>query len=57
MKNLYLLENINDSNLKKTINTDGSEIITFDYYNCVIMFELERNKKSEWPITYRVSEV
>ena len=33
MKNLYLLENINDSNLKKTINTDGSEIITFDYFS------------------------
>ena len=33
MKNLYLLENINDSNLKKTINTDDSEIITFDYFS------------------------
>ena len=33
MENLYLLENINDSNLKKTINTDDSEIITFDYFS------------------------
>ena len=33
MKNLYLLENINDNNLKKTINTDDSEIITFDYFS------------------------
>ena len=33
MKNLYLLENINDSNLKKKINTDDSEIITFDYFS------------------------
>ena len=33
MENLYLLENINDSNLKNTINTDNSEIITFDYFS------------------------
>jgi len=33
MKNLYLLENINDTNFKKTINTDDSEIITFDYFS------------------------
>jgi len=33
MKNLYLLENINESNLKKTINADNSEIITFDYFS------------------------
>ena len=33
MKNLYLLENINDNNLKNTINTDNSEIITFDYFS------------------------
>ena len=33
MKNLYLLENINDSNLKKKINTDDSEIIAFDYFS------------------------
>jgi len=33
MKNLYLLENINDSNLKQKINTEDSEIITFDYFS------------------------
>ena len=33
MKNLYLLENIDYSNLKKKINTQDSEIITFDYFS------------------------
>ncbi len=33
MKNLYLLENIDDSNLKKKIDTENSEIITFDYFS------------------------
>ena len=33
MKNLYLLENINDNNLKKKIDMMDSEIITFDYFS------------------------
>ena len=33
MENLYLLENINDNNLKKKIDMMNSEIITFDYFS------------------------
>ena len=33
MKNLYLLENINDNDLKKKIGVVNSEIITFDYFS------------------------
>jgi len=39
MKNLYLLENINDNNLKKKIDMMDSEIITFDYFSHNILLE------------------
>ena len=50
MKNLYLLENINDSNLKKKINTDDSEIITFDYFshNILSAHQIKHRKMDEY---------
>ena len=50
MKNLYLLENINDSNLKQKINTEDSEIITFDYFshNILSTHEIKHRKMDEY---------
>ena len=50
MKNLYLLENINDSNLKQKINTEYSEIITFDYFshNILSAHEIKHRSMDEY---------
>ena len=50
MENLYLLENINDSNLKQKINTEDSEIITFDYFshNILSTHEIKHRKMDEY---------
>ena len=50
MKNLYLLENIDYSNLKKKINTQDSEIITFDYFshNILSAHQIKHRKMDEY---------
>ena len=50
MKNLYLLENIDYSNLKKKINTQDSEIITFDYFshNILSTHKIKHRKMDEY---------
>jgi len=50
MKNLYLLENIDYSNLKKKINTQDSEIITFDYFshNILSTHQIKHRKMDEY---------
>ena len=50
MKNLYLLENINDSNLKKKIDMMNSEIITFDYFshNILSAHQIKHRKMDEY---------
>ena len=50
MKNLYLLENINDNNLKKKIDMMNSEIITFDYFshNILLANQIKHKKMDEY---------
>ena len=50
MKNLYLLENIDYSNLKKKINTQDSEIITFDYFshNILSTHQIKHRKMDDY---------
>ena len=50
MKNLYLLENIDDSNLKKKIDTVNSEIIAFDYssHNILSAHQIEHRIVDEY---------